>query len=290
MKRASLIQSESGNVEPSWSEICADRLALLATEALIEEARLSPKPGLVDSRGSGAHDDLSLPLMLASAHSLTPTFHALGLLGWERQADAVLRREIGRLGRVGEQQMMAVTHGVNTHRGAIWALGLLVSALAMLRGQGSAADVVAKAAAVALLPDDHMPITFSKGQRASRRYRVPGAKEEAQHGFPHVIQLGLPQLRLSRQRGASESEARLDALLAIMTHLPDTCVLSRGGMPALEAMHQRAAQVLDAGGVMTERGKMILQELDQLMLALHVSPGGAADLLSATLFLDWTTV
>jgi triphosphoribosyl-dephospho-CoA synthase len=70
--------------------------------------------------------------MERSAHSLTPTFQALALQSWLRPADIALRQTIGRLGRVGEQQMMAATGGVNTHRGAIWALGLLVSAVAML--------------------------------------------------------------------------------------------------------------------------------------------------------------
>lgn len=72
--------------------------------------------------------------MECSAHSLTSTFQALALQSWQRPADIALRQTVGRLGREGEQQMMAATGGVNTHRGAIWALGLLVSAVAMLGG------------------------------------------------------------------------------------------------------------------------------------------------------------
>ncbi|MDN8553310.1 triphosphoribosyl-dephospho-CoA synthase, partial [Citrobacter werkmanii] len=109
----------------------AEWLARTATQCLIDEARLSPKPGLVDSRGNGAHHDLSLALMERSAHSLTPTFQALAQQSWQRPADIALRQTVGRLGREGEKQMMAATDGVNTHRGAIWALGLLVSAVAM---------------------------------------------------------------------------------------------------------------------------------------------------------------
>ena len=109
----------------------AEWLARTATQCLIDEARLSPKPGLVDSRGNGAHHDLSLALMERSAHSLTPTFQALAQQSWQRPADIALRQTVGRLGREGERQMMAATDGVNTHRGAIWALGLLVSAVAM---------------------------------------------------------------------------------------------------------------------------------------------------------------
>ncbi|SQB37087.1 2-(5''-triphosphoribosyl)-3'-dephosphocoenzyme-A synthase [Citrobacter koseri] len=86
----------------------AEWLARTATQCLIDEARLSPKPGLVDSRGNGAHHDLSLALMERSAHSLTSTFQALAQQSWRRPADIALRQTIGRLGREGEQLMMGV--------------------------------------------------------------------------------------------------------------------------------------------------------------------------------------
>lgn len=264
----------------------AEWLARTATQCLIDEARLSPKPGLVDSRGNGAHHDLTLALMERSAHSLTSTFQALAQQSWQRPADIALRQTVGRLGREGEKQMMTATDGVNTHRGAIWALGLLVSAVAMHGGTGSAQQVAATAAELAKLPDAAAPRVFSKGLRATHRYQVPGAREEAQQAFPHVMQRALPQLRLSRLNGSSETQARLDALMAIMTSLTDTCVLSRAGLEGLDAMQDGARAVLRAGGCAHPAGQAALAMLDDQMLALNASPGGAADLLAATLFLD----
>ncbi|MFS2220958.1 triphosphoribosyl-dephospho-CoA synthase [Pantoea sp. B65] len=281
-------------LQPGFSttdaEQCAERLAGVATRCLIDEARLSPKPGLVDARGNGAHQDLTLALMERSAHSLTPTFHALALHSWQRSADIALRQQVGKLGREGEARMMAATDGVNTHRGAIWALGLLAAAAAMYGGVASATRLTAGAARLALLPDDAAPKLFSKGLRATQRYRVPGAREEAQQCFPHVMQLALPQLRRSRQRGASEAAAQLDALMAIMTSLSDTCVLSRAGLAGLQAMQQGARAVLAAGGCGQPDGRAALARLDGQMLSFNASPGGAADLLAATLFLDRITV
>ena len=268
------------------AEELAERLAETATQALIDEARLSPKPGLVDSRSSGAHQDLTLDLMVRSAHSLTSTFYLLALHSWQRPADIALRQEVGRLGRAGEAQMMAETGGVNTHRGAIWAMGLLVSAVAMQPERLLPQSIAQRAAKIAALPDAFSPKKFSKGSHAVQRYQVPGAREEAQRGFPHIIDRALPQLHHSRARGASESEAQVDALLAVMARLSDTCVLSRGGLPALHAMHQGAQAVLDAGGMRTMAGKQLLRHLEHRMLADNTSPGGAADLLAATLFLD----
>nr|GFC09455.1 hypothetical protein [Tanacetum cinerariifolium] len=109
----------------------AERLADLAVDALIDEADLSPKPALVDRRSSGAHKDLHLGLMHASALSLWPAFKEMAEATIEiGEIGQPLREAIGRIGRDGEVAMMRTTQGVNTHRGAIWALGLLVTAAA----------------------------------------------------------------------------------------------------------------------------------------------------------------
>lgn len=275
-------------VKPDYAkaEALAERLAGRAVIALIEEAQLSPKPGLVDARGCGAHEDMDLLMLIASAKSLQPTFAAMALAGWARRADAVLRRQIGAIGREGEKTMMAVTGGVNTHRGAIWALGLLVTACAMHQGRARICDMTETAARLARIEDTNCPPRFSKGRYATRRYKVPGAREEAQCGFPHITQLALPQLAQSRRNGAREEQARVDALLAIMTRLPDTCVLSRGGINALHAMHAGSKAVLEKGGMATHEGKKAFEVLEKTMLKTRVSPGGAADLLAAALFLD----
>lgn len=107
-------------------------LADLAVDALIDEADLSPKPALVDRRGSGAHGDLHLGLMHASALSLWPCFREMAeAAAGFGEIGLPLREALGRIGREGEAAMRVTTAGVNTHRGAIWALGLLVAARAL---------------------------------------------------------------------------------------------------------------------------------------------------------------
>lgn len=266
----------------------AERLADLAVQALIDEADLSPKPGLVDRRGNGAHDDLHLGLMHASAQALWPVFKAMAEAAQEvGEVGQPLRETLGQLGRDGEAEMLRVTDGVNTHRGAIWALGLLSAAAALQIDAPDARSIAATAAALARLSDPAAPHNpDSHGARVCRTYGVLGAREQAQHGFPAVIEQGLPQLLVSRRGGAGEQNARLDALLAIMTELTDTCVLHRAGLEGLTRMQQGARAVLEAGGAASLAGRRQLRLLDRDMLALNASPGGAADLLAATLFLD----
>jgi triphosphoribosyl-dephospho-CoA synthase len=266
----------------------AAQLGSQAVASLIDEARLSPKPGLVDSRGSGAHGDLDLDLMQRSALSLKPAFAAMAEAGASFGAPTVeLREALGRLGRGAEATMMATTGGINTHRGAIWALGLLVAAASIEPGNISAAQTAALAGAIARHTDRHAPtFTGHKGEQACRAFNVTGARGQAHAGFPHVVGLGLPELRRSRERGDGESSARLNALLAIISDLDDTCVLSRGGRPALTKVQGAAASVLAAGGAGTLAGRRSLRRFAADAVACNLSPGGAADLLAATLFLD----
>lgn len=264
----------------------AARLADHVVAALIDEVTLTPKPGLVDFRGSGAHRDLSWPLMCHSARSLHPAFTAMAEAGAAGMHDQHLRERIGAIGRDGEAVMMQATGGINTHRGAIWALGLLVTAAAE-RGDAGAAAITARAGALARLPDRYAPgSTGHKGERACREHGVGGARGQAQAAFPHVTQAALPALRASRARGDAEDAARLNALLAVMATLDDTCVLARGGASALATVQRGAAAVLAVGGAGNDAGRRSLRRLERHMLALDVSPGGAADLLAATLFLD----
>ncbi|PMS22139.1 triphosphoribosyl-dephospho-CoA synthase MdcB [Trinickia dabaoshanensis] len=269
----------------------AARLGRLATDALIEEAHATPKPALVDRRGNGAHRDLSLALMERSARALEPTFAALSRAARGMRPSAALRADLGAIGRAGEAVMMSATQGSNAHRGAIWIVGLLVAGATIHAEAGEPHRPAAEAictigAQIACFPDHGAPFADSNGSRVRARYGVGGARREAQEGFPHALHLGLPALRAARRRGVAESAARIDALLTIMTTLDDTCLLHRAGPPALAAAKHGAQEVLSAGGTSTPEGQAAFARLESRLLALNASPGGAADLLAATLFID----
>jgi triphosphoribosyl-dephospho-CoA synthase len=271
---------------PSPAPAAAERLADLAVQALVEEAWLTPKPALVDRRGSGCHADLDLGLMLRSAASLRGAFAAIATRAAGERPSQRLREDLAAVGRGGERAMLAATGGSNSHRGAIWTLGLLVAGAAMDPARPAAAAVAARAAALARLPDRFAPAQATNGARARVRYGVDGAPGEARAGFPHVVSVGLPALRRARARGVAEEEARLDALLAIMASLDDTCLLHRGGFPALEAARAGARAALAAGGASCEAGRRALLRLEDELLALEASPGGSADCLAAVLLVD----
>jgi triphosphoribosyl-dephospho-CoA synthase len=272
---------------PASDTAVARRLARLARQVLIAEAELTPKPGLVDRRGQGAHTDLSLNIMRRSAIVIEPYFCRMAVLSQGSRPSQSIREQLAIIGRQAERAMLDATGGSNSHKGAIWALGLLVSAAAMYdEGSAKAAPVASKAKDIASFEDRAMPRLVSHGDAVARRYGLAGARGEALCGFPHVVEVALPMLRRRRQHGATEQVARLDALLSVMSSLDDTCVLYRGGEVALAAAKEGAVAVQTAGGSGTALGKQRLRQLDRRLLDLNVSPGGSADLLAAALFLD----
>jgi triphosphoribosyl-dephospho-CoA synthase len=263
----------------------AGHLAELARQALVAEAELTPKPGLVDRRGTGAHSDLSLDLMRLSASAIAPYFAAMGSAAQSMPFGSVLRTEAAAIGRAAESAMLQITNGSNSHKGAIWILGLLVTAAGQ-RIDSNPEAIAQDAGFLARLPDRAQPQLVSHGDTVRARYGTTGARGEACSGFPHVIQVGLPALRAARSRGWTETNSRLSALLNIMVRLEDTCVLYRGKTEGLAVVQNGASDVLLAGGPGSVTGDQAMLQLNHELLTRNISPGGSADLLAATLFLD----
>lgn len=262
---------------------CSHRLAKLAYEAMAAEALLTPKPGLVDRRGAGSHTDLSLDLMLASARAIEPFFVGMAELARDCEPCPGLREELALMGRGAEKAMFCVTGGANTHKGAIWIIGLLVAGAA--RG-GGITQIVRTASAIARIPDRRLPRLATHGDAVRLRFGAHGARGEAEDGFPHVVKYALPRLQRDLTADEEPAVAQVNALMSVMRHLEDTCVLYRGGRHSLEEIQRGAGRVLEAGGASTKEGIVQLLLLDTIAKARGVSPGGSADLLAAAIFLN----
>ncbi|WP_394549045.1 triphosphoribosyl-dephospho-CoA synthase [Priestia aryabhattai] len=278
------IQSIQEEPRPAVFYSCL--IAKMAVTALVDEAVLTPKPGLVDAATTGSHQDMNIETLLTSAYALQPTFSQIALYSQGKQPSQLLREEIAGIGREGEQIMYTATDGVNTHKGAIWALGLLASATAVCGIQASPASITETAGQIARYADRFCPLHSSNGLRVKKQYGAKGAAGEAKQGFPRVIHIGLPALHKARKLGIHETSARIDTLVTLIANLDDTCILHRAGPVVLEEVKMAASNVLEAGGVSTPIGKQRLEALDTILLSSNASPGGSADLLAAVLFLD----
>ncbi|KWF29554.1 triphosphoribosyl-dephospho-CoA synthase MdcB [Burkholderia diffusa] len=267
----------------------AERIADLAERSLVLEIDTYPKPGLVSHVDTGSHADMDAATFARSAAVLRPYFAELADAG-ARDADMAVLRKIGLRA---EHAMLAATGGVNTHRGAIFGLGLLCAAAGRrtVSVSGTAARTMTLGAFVAQrwgaeilggprLPDSH-------GERASRRYGVGGARREAADGFPTVYCVGLPALRRAQRRVPDDAEAaRVDACFALIAALDDTNLLHRGGQAGLDFARATARAFVARGGIRARDWRMRAAAAHRAFVARRLSPGGAADLLAMSVFVD----
>ncbi len=250
-----------------------ERLADLAVDALTREAVLTPKPGLVDENNSGAHRDMDLGLLLASAAALRPYFRFCADFGFHGG------REIAKLVRAGleaEKTMLSHTGGVNTHKGALYAMGLFLSATAIYFIQGGDPfEISSRLAGAQSMVSQRDP--GSHGGIVRKKYQAGGAREEAINGFP-TARKGAEALIHSRGDG-------LYALLKILEEIRDTNLLYRGGARALDWVHGQARQILSLDPATR---KDALLRMDQECIRLNISPGGAADMLALAFLIKET--
>ena len=265
----------------------AEEIARHAVEALRAELRTYPKPGLVSHVDSGSHDDMDASTFEASAAALEPYFAKLAQAGAEQRRMESLRR----IGLDAEVAMRAATGGVNTHRGAIFGLGLLVSAAGAL---GAFNTRIAPGGLGAHIRARHAQgilggpvLLHAPGARARRRHGVGGAPAEAAAGFPRLYRVGLPALRRGRAyRPGDEEAARVEACFALIAELEDTNLLHRGGESGYRFAREAAASFIAEGGVSRAHWSAEAVRIHQAFVEKRLSPGGAADLLAMTLFVD----
>jgi triphosphoribosyl-dephospho-CoA synthase len=256
----------------------------LAADCLRLEVATYPKPGLVSPVDSGAHRDMDAALLRRSADTLAPFFADLAAAG---AAGAGMDR-LRAIGVAAERAMLAATAGVNTHRGAIFGLGLLCAAAgfriawAVRRPLGA---IVSDRWGAAIL-DGPVPL-HSHGAAVARRHGAGGARMEAAEGFPGVYGIALPALRSGRALAPGDAEAaRIQAIMALIAAVADTNLLHRGGADGLAFAQAQAAEFLAAGGVGRADWRPRATAMHRDFVARNLSPGGCADLLAMALFIE----
>ncbi|MBB4483407.1 triphosphoribosyl-dephospho-CoA synthase MdcB [Rhizobium etli] len=263
-----------------------DRFGGIAADALLAELDTWPKPGLVSPLDNGSHDDMDYNTFLSSINVIRPYFAELAEAGGAGADMAELRR----IGRLAEIAMLAATGGVNTHRGAIFALGLLCAAA----GAACAERLPLSAVRLTRIVGERWgreimrgPIPLnSHGSGALRRFGAGGARVEAASNFPHARTIGLPALRAGRVLTGDEGAARVHAFFALLAVMEDTNLLHRGGMEGLRDARRLARGFLLNGGVGRADWLVHAMVVHRAFVARRLSPGGSADLLAVTVFLD----
>ncbi len=263
-----------------------NQVAELACRALLFEACTTPKPGLVDRENNGSHRDMDLFSFMASAAALMPYFETCTAIGQETAhlPPEETFRQLRRPGRMAEGSMHLATGGVNTHKGAVFLLGVLCGVLGRFStslvpvSHRVLAECAAMTRGITAKELQNSP-KITAGERFFADFSIGGIRWEVENGLPTVKNHGLPTLEAALKNGCTLEEAGCHALLAMMAAAEDTALLHRGGTEGWQWVKTRAAEILQSG--VTGHA---LRELDQEMIRRNLSPGGSADLLAVCYF------
>lgn len=250
-------------------------MAKFAVDALQQELDTTPKPGLVDKDNSGAHTDMDYILMERSIKSLRPYFVRLAQLGLS--ADKLTTADVQRIGIEAEAAMLRTTHGVNTHRGALFALGITVAAAMWLYAhEGQEVRKERLQQMIQEIAAGFPPSADTHGAEVVAKARVKGARENAVEGYPDLFETWGPYYRKLRE----DPHRAHRTLLKIMSMLQDTNIYYRTDAETAEIVRQSSGQLLQRFSVNS------LREADAEFIRHNISPGGCADMLSLTILIN----
>lgn len=269
-----------------------EKLADLAVKSLIDEVYTTPKPGLVDRANSGSHNDMDADTFTKSANALRPYFAQCFAIGHNHRNDGennifkLLRAE----GIAAEKEMYLATGGVNTHKGIIYSMGIICAAIGILWETDTpfakAEDIFAECAALSRIAAEKAfkePDTGTAGGMLYARRGIRGIRGEAAMGFPTVLNISLPIYRQYIRNGLSENNSGVFTLLHLILVLEDTNLYHRGGDEGVDFARSAAKKLLEEKPF---PGIEKISALDTEFIKRNLSPGGCADLLAITYFIN----
>lgn len=249
-------------------------LSHAAAHALHSELELTPKPGLIDLHDNGAHQDMDFHLMEVSIQTLQPYFTELARLGLNTDKPQVA--DIRAIGIRAEGAMLAATKGINTHRGALFSMGLTVVAAANCLRKHDRIYPDDLQRSIATIAKDFPTAHGTHGDAVKKEYNVGGAVAMAQGGYNPLFRIWQPFISVKK----TEKETKLLLLLLIMSTLDDTNVYYRCGKSVANEIKELSLQVFNNFSLDA------LRSMNDDFIRRNISPGGAADMLALTLFVD----
>lgn len=281
----SAARQHASHPEAATASALAHRLGRLAVAALHAELGCASKPGLVTPFDSGSHADMDASTFLRSLFALRGYFVAIAQAGIDNAPFEQLRQ----LGIAAEAAMLRATGGINTHRGAIFSLGLLTAQAARLRAvhrHAPTGEAVCSAVQVWRDALQAAPLDpSSNGQRVRAAFRISGVREQAAAGYPLLREIALPSLRNALRSGATREAALAQTLMHLVAEVDDLNLLHRGGQDGLAYAKAQAHAFLADGGIAHPQWRACLHAIGRQFVARRLSPGGSADLLACAWFL-----
>jgi triphosphoribosyl-dephospho-CoA synthase len=252
-------------------------MSKLVANVMRAQLDVTPKPGLVDKHGTGAHTDLDYDMMQRVIATLEPhwaTFAEAGLFVGER-SDKELSEIMQKIGETVIEEMYSVTGGVNAYKGTVFCVGLLITAYYRLIRLKKPVTSVAICEQIASLAQYVRRKKDTHGDWVNESYGISGALGEAQAGYKQWLIDAMPIYRKAR-----EEESLPRFFLYLVAHLKDSCLYYRAGAE----LAQNAATIADY--LYQSYSPEDVETMCRYFERCHLSTGGAGDILTLMMLAD----
>lgn len=272
-------------------EIISSKLSNLALKSIISEVSTYPSFGLVSPISSGAHNDMDYYTFLDSAFAIVPYLKKMAEKGYSYDSEENIFRKIREVGQKSEEEMFKATKGINTHKGMIFLMGIVIAGVSKniydKKSFGNIQKIIKSM--VKDILDDFKKLdkkeTLSHGEKLYKKYKFTGIRGQVSDGLDFIFNKILTEYKELKLE-LKGNDLYSHTLLILMSEVEDSTIVYRHDIETLKKVHKDCKNLLNLGGMITDEGKKLALELELEYIDMHISPGGSADLLSIVIFLD----
>lgn len=280
------------NYDENIDRVC-DEIGSFAIQGMLYEAACFPSPGLVSPISTGAHKDMDYYTFIDSTVALAKYFSIFVKEGFKENSEAELFKNIRRIGVQAEKDMFTKTKGINTHKGMIFLMGIGCAAvgrtLKKKEGFSSVREKI-KTMTKGIVKNELESLLnikknkLSYGDKIFLEHNIKGIKGEVEAGMPIIFDFSL---EFYQECDYLEKNKRLvHTLIGIMQISNDTNIIHRHSIEVLDEVKEKARKIISLGGMKTQLGEEMIEALSHEFVKRNISPGGSADLLGVTIFMD----
>ena len=272
-------------------------IATLATKALLYEVSISPKAGLVSRLSNGSHKDMNFYTFINSSLALHNYFLNCFDYGQENLFSCpYFFKNLRKVGKVAEKEMYEATKGINTHKGTIFSMGILLAVLGVHLKENKKIDLKVlsekiKEMCKPLLNELEATKNISTyGEKAYKEYHLTGARGLAISGYEIVLLDGINKLKNFCKTLDFETACIL-LLFYYMSVLDDTNIVNRASITTLKEVQILSKELFEENKKTLEKEsiKNSMSKLNDIFIEKNISAGGSADLLILTIFIHFIT-
>lgn len=273
----------------------AEEVASLAIKAMIYEVSISPKAGLVTRISNGSHKDMNFYTFLNSAFALREYF--IECFKHNEKYDFKSEeffKNLRIVGKKAEIKMFEVTENINTHKGTIFSMGILIATLSqcMKEEKLDLLEVIEKIKKICKPLEDELGINLqnTSGEKIYQKYKIKGARGLALAGYSIVLDDGIKKMYEFTKKLDLETTSIM-LLFYYMSILDDTNIIARSNVETLEKVRQKSKKLYEENlkELDQKKIKMDMSALDEYFIERNISSGGSADLLILTIFIYFLT-